>query len=298
MTVLASAYRCAARIPLCQRSSTTVAVANSPVGDYETLRTITEINPGSYTLRRGRRGTPADSGEGLDPDRPEASRARSRSAVFPQTSASKVAFERPRIDEAATRPVSPVTCFKNCVPEGTCSADLPLDRHGRRHCRTDRSAHRHGDRDRSQSPSKCWSIARPCCCRALGGRAICRMEAQRERFDFHVLDDPDNPLLLRARDQSIAGPNRGHRISDRRRQLDPFTRAPLKRCRALSGVYFAFASATLAPSLMKHWRNSRMRSTRSRAGRFRIEGHTDSNGNGASISLFRNVAPTQFAAPW
>lgn len=263
------------RIPFV-KGLTTVAVANSPVGDYETLRTITEINPKSYTMHRIGEA-PADSGEGLIPiDLKRRVRAQD------QLHSRNVRLEWHSTDrESMTGNVPGISCdvFQELRTKGT--AQLTYISIGAVAGFGGQAGQLTGtvtvvDRKPVEMLVNRRTVLLP----ALHVQGDLQGDGVRERFDFHVVDDPDNPLMLRAGIKRSEG-----RILAIEYPLaaDKLTRT-LRTTEALelSGIYFAFASATLRTESDETLVQLAQALKAFPSWRFRIEGHTDAIGNDAS----------------
>jgi outer membrane protein OmpA-like peptidoglycan-associated protein len=102
--------------------------------------------------------------------------------------------------------------------------------------------------------------------------------ALRRSADLHVLDDPDNPLILRWRDET-----RNSRIL----KLD-FPAASIerelseRRSTEVYGIYFGFGSAAIRPESERVLKDIADTLTRNPAWKLRIEGHTDGLGSDAA----------------
>ena len=100
----------------------------------------------------------------------------------------------------------------------------------------------------------------------------------RRTADLYVLDDPDNPIILRWRDET-----RNSRIL----KLD-FPAASIerelteRRSTDVYGIYFGFASATIRPESERALKEIADALLRNPAWKLRIEGHTDGLGNDAA----------------
>ena len=100
----------------------------------------------------------------------------------------------------------------------------------------------------------------------------------RRKADVYVLDDPDNPIILRWRDES-----RNSRIL----KLD-FPAASIertlteKRTAEVYGIYFRFASAAIRPESERVLEEIAATLQRNPAWKLRIEGHTDGLGSDAA----------------
>ena len=100
----------------------------------------------------------------------------------------------------------------------------------------------------------------------------------RRTADLYVLDDPDNPIILRWRDET-----RNSRIL----KLD-FPAASIerelteRRSTDVYGIYFGFASATIRPESERVLKEIADALLRNPAWKLRIEGHTDGLGNDAA----------------
>lgn len=263
------------RIPFV-KGLTTVAVSNSPVGDYETLRTISDITGSGYTLHRVGEA-PADSGEGLIPiDLKRRVRAKD------QLHSRDVRIEWHSSDrESLTGNVPGISCdlFQELRSKG--KAELTYVAIG-----TVDGIQRKPDRltgmmtvvDRKpfQMLVNRETVSLP----ALHVQGDLQGEHSRERFDFHVVDDPDNPLMLRA---GIRGSQGRITAIEYPVAADNLTRV-LQTTEALelSGIYFAFASANLRAESDDTLVQLAQALKAFPSWRFRIEGHTDAIGSDAS----------------
>ena len=107
-------------------------------------------------------------------------------------------------------------------------------------------------------------------------------------IDFHVLDDPDNPLLLR-----VAGGSTGRivRIAFPTPSATPIEEKLKKDSRVeLHGIYFDFGKATLRPESEPVLREIAAALTHNPSWKINIEGHTDNVGGDAAQS--RPVPPS------
>lgn len=278
-TFVACQLACAAdestRVPFV-KGLTTVRAATSPVGDYETLRTVTDISDKSYRIVTSGEA-PADSGEGLVPvtvaRRVRATdqlHSRNVRIAWHSDDRESMTGNTPGIScdvftELRTAGKSQITLLDLSIVGG-----FPVER------RKLKGTLAVVDR----TPFTVLVNRKPVALPALHVAGTLSDEEGSLPFEFNVIDDPDNPLMLRAK----------YTHTDARVMSIEFPPAEgaLERTLAttevveLSGVYFSFASANLRPEsdvtltqlaevLKTHpdWK-------------FRIDGHTDSIGSDAS----------------
>lgn len=113
---------------------------------------------------------------------------------------------------------------------------------------------------------------------AIHARAEAGAGTLRRRADLYVLDDPDNPIILRWRDDT-----RDSRIL----KLD-FPAASIerelseRRSTEVYGIYFGFGSAAIRPESERVLKDLADTLKRNPAWKLRIEGHTDGLGSDAA----------------
>jgi outer membrane protein OmpA-like peptidoglycan-associated protein len=263
------------RIPFV-KGLTTVRVATSPVGDYETLRTVEEISDKGYRIVTSGEA-PADSGEGL----------------IPVTVVRNVRA----VDQLHSRNVriawhsSDRESISGNVPGVSCDLFNELRANGKAeltYVNVTALAGIATTKNRlkgivsvvDRKPFSMLVNRKRVSLPALHVKGVLSDDEENEPFDFHVVDDADNPMMLRA---SING-------SDARVmsiEFPPDT-SSLERMLAatevveLSGIYFTFASATLRPESDRVIAQLADVLKGHADWRFRIDGHTDAIGGDAS----------------
>jgi len=287
-----------ARIPFVN-GLTTIAVSNSKVGDYETLRTIKNITGTGYTLHRIGEA-PADSGEGLIPID-----LKRRVRGQDQLHSRDVRIEWHSSDrESMTGNVPGISCDVFQELRGKGQADLSyvvIGGVGGFGAAPDRLTGTVAVIDRK--PFETRVNRRTVLLPALHVRGELKGSNSRQFFDFHVLDDPDNPMMLRAGINGAEGRLLGIEYP---LPADELTRT-LETTEAveLSGVYFAFASANLRAESDDTLTQLAAALSSLPGWRFRIEGHTDAIGSDASnltlsqrrAEAVRSALVTRFGVP-
>jgi OmpA-OmpF porin, OOP family len=273
--VSTSALAAETRIPFV-KGLTIVRVATSPVGDYETLRTVEDVSDKGYRIVTSGE-SPADSGEGLIPVKV----VRNVRAVDQLHSRNVRIAWHTSDRENITGNVPGISCDIFADLRGTGKAEITYLGVGAVAGIAMTQSRLKGvvtvvDR----KPYKVLVNRVPAELPALHVSGELSDGEDSESFDFHIVDDADNPLMLRAR-------FKGSEARVMSIEFPPHT-ASLERALTsteifeLSGIFFTFASATLRPesdrvlgqlaSVLKGHPDLR----------FRIDGHTDAVGGDAS----------------
>lgn len=263
------------RIPFIE-GLTTVRVGSSPVGDYETLRTVANITDGGFTLQTVGKA-PSDSGEGLI-DVKLKRRVRAQDQLH-----SRVLRLIWHSDdrESMTGNVPGISCDLFRELRSRNRASLGMLAFGDRVAFVNTERKFSGDVrvvDRKPYPISVnrEQVQLP----ALHLRGELRLDGEIRVLDMHVVDDPDNPMTLRA----IFGDQEG-RVT--RIEFAPPAGSIAKQLMEqesleLSGIYFEFARADLLPAsdaMLARLADVLLANPR---WRFHVDGHTDSVGDGAS----------------
>jgi outer membrane protein OmpA-like peptidoglycan-associated protein len=274
------------RIPFV-KGLTTVRIATSPVGDYETLRTVTDVSDQGYRIVTTGE-SPADDGDGLIP----VDLARNVRAIDQLHSRNVRIAWHTSDRENMTGNVPGVSCDIFTELRATGKAELTyVDVAALVGIATTRARLKGVVKVIDRKPYTLLVNRKQVALPALHVSGEVSDDDDSEEFEFHVIDDPDNPMMLDAR----IGDDDARVVSIE----FPPPGAALERSLMLTekvelgGIYFKFASATLRPQsdtvlgelagvLKSHpdWR-------------FRIDGHTDSIGGEASnldLSARRSAA--------
>jgi outer membrane protein OmpA-like peptidoglycan-associated protein len=263
------------RIPFV-KGLTTMRIAISPVGDYETLRTVTDVSDKGYRIVTTGE-SPADSGEGLVP----VDLARSVRAIDQLHSRNMGIAWHTSDRENMTGNVPGVSCDIFAELHSAGKAELTyLDVTALAGIAMTRAKLKGVVSVVDRKPYPMLVNRKPVALPALHVSGEVSDDEDSKALDFHVVDDPDNPMMLRVR----IGADDARVVSIE----FPPPAAALERSLMLTervelgGIYFKFASATLRPQsdtvlgelagvLKSHpdWR-------------FRIDGHTDSVGSDSS----------------
>jgi outer membrane protein OmpA-like peptidoglycan-associated protein len=272
---LAAASEVPVRVPFV-KGLTTVRIATSSVGDYETLRTVTGVSGEGYSILTSGEA-PADSGEGLIPVSVErkvraTDQLHSRNVRIAWHSSDR---------EGMTGNTPGISCdvFGDLHSRGKAEITY-LDVSALAGIAVTRRKLKGTISVVDRKPFTVMVNRKRLALPALHVAGVLSDEEDSEPFDFHVLDDPDNPMMLRAKFTETEA----HVVSVE----FPAAADSLERSLAtqevveLSGIWFSFASATLreqsdialnqlATVLKDHadWK-------------FRIDGHTDSIGSDSS----------------
>ena len=263
------------RIPF-MKGLTTVRIATSPVGDYETLRTVTDVSDKGYRIVTTGE-SPADDGDGLIP----IDLARSVRAIDQLHSRNVRIAWHTSDRENMTGNVPGISCDIFTELHGTGKAELTyIDVAALVGMATTRAKLKGVVKVIDRKPYTVLVNRKPVALPALHVSGEVSDGDDSEEFEFHVIDDADNPMMLHARirddDARVVSIEFPPPAASLERSL------MLTEKVELGGLYFKFASATLRPQsdtvlgelagvLKSHpeWR-------------FRIEGHTDSIGGEAS----------------
>ena len=268
----------AMRIPFVE-GLTTVRISASPAGDYETLRTVTNISDRGFTLQTVGKA-PADSGGGLiDVD------MKRRVRALDQLHSRNLRLIWHTDDrETLTGNVPGISCdlFQELRTRG--QATLSMMAFGERVAFVNTEKKFSGEvRVVDRLPYVVTVNRRAVRVGALHFRGELALDGETRALDMHVADDPDNPMTLRARFGDQEG-----RVThiDFTPPADALARQLVtQETLQLSGVYFGFARADLLPvsdrMLMQLAGVLRANPT----WRFHVDGHTDSVGNDASNRL-------------
>ena len=118
------------------------------------------------------------------------------------------------------------------------------------------------------------TVALPC----IHARAEAGSGAMRRTADLYVLDDPDNPIILRWQDDT-----RNSRILKLEFPAASIERELIERRSAeVYGLYFGFGSAAIRPESERVLEEIAAALLRNPAWKLRIEGHTDGLGSDAA----------------
>ena len=113
---------------------------------------------------------------------------------------------------------------------------------------------------------------------AIHAKADVGDSSMRRSADLYVLDDPDNPIILRWRDET-----RNSRILKLDFPTNTLERELEQRRSAdVYGIYFGFASATIRPESARVLKEIADTLQRNPVWKLRIEGHTDGVGSDAA----------------
>jgi outer membrane protein OmpA-like peptidoglycan-associated protein len=278
------------RIPFVE-GLTTVSVSTSPIGDHENLRVISSIKDTSYRVVVSG-DVPVESDDGfMDANVPRVVRfkdqlhSRNMRVAWHTWDRESMAGNVPGISCDVFHELRRLGAADLALLDLVVTAGFPT---------TIQYKGRVKVVDRSPAPLLVNRVSRALPALHATG-TLTDAGGKRRELEFTVLDDPDNPLLLQVR----FGNARGRVI----RIEYPLPTTVMERALAgaapveLSGVHFAFASPVLRPEsdavlsqlaavLVAHpdWR-------------FRVEGHTDSIGEGeANLQLsHRRAAAVQAA---
>jgi len=263
------------RIPF-MKGLTSVRIATSSVGDYETLRTVTDVSDKGYRIVTTGE-SPADDGDGLIP----VDLARSVRAIDQLHSRNVRIAWHTSDRENMTGNVPGISCDIFTELQGTGKAELTyIDVAALAGIATTRAKLKGVVKVIDRKPYTVLVNRKPVALPALHVSGEVSDGDDSEVFEFHVIDDPDNPMMLHARihddDARVVSIEFPPPAASLERSLMITEKVEL------GGLYFKFASATLRPQsdtvlgelasvLKSHpdWR-------------FRIDGHTDAIGSDAS----------------